>query len=214
MAGSFFTRKQKSCCFRIAPIEFLIQRPTTDVSTGGSMIMIWLVERKQHVGYVLNKSGWYISYGGGWWTLRFYGCYSCTHRQSRVNLTEASVPPGLEDQETRVDLAHGQLSIVEHLVTGNEEVQYLLGLQWPNVLDRHSEFIVSLIHFLSYSGGMRYRGLVIDTEGNKEDHSVHGEELPDRILIFKFSRMSAKRVVVNWTLPSSSTGMFIRISFL
>ncbi|KAH9397656.1 hypothetical protein TYRP_003979 [Tyrophagus putrescentiae] len=35
-----------------------------------------------------------------------------------------------------------------------------------------------------------------------------------RILMLRFSRMSAKSVVVKFTLPSSVTGMFMRISFL
>ena len=33
-------------------------------------------------------------------------------------------------------------------------------------------------------------------------------------LIFKFSLMRAKSVVVNWTFPSPSRGIFIRINFL
>lgn len=38
--------------------------------------------------------------------------------------------------------------------------------------------------------------------------------LPHRIFMLRFSRMSANNVVVNWTLPSWSTGIFIRMSFL
>ena len=38
--------------------------------------------------------------------------------------------------------------------------------------------------------------------------------VPGLIFMLRFSRIRAKRVVVNWTFPSVSTGMFIRISFL
>lgn len=44
--------------------------------------------------------------------------------------------------------------------------------------------------------------------------SIHYAHSPHRIFMLRFSRMSANSVVVNCTLPSWSTGMFIRMSFL
>jgi len=44
--------------------------------------------------------------------------------------------------------------------------------------------------------------------------SIHYSHSPHRIFMLRFSRMSANSVVVNCTLPSWSTGMFIRMSFL
>lgn len=71
-----------------------------------------------------------------------------TYRQVRLDLAELGVPPGLEDEQAGVDLAHRQLARVQLVLVGHQQVQQLLRLQRPDVADRVSQFVVRLVHFV------------------------------------------------------------------
>lgn len=119
----------------------------------------------------------------------------------------------------------------------NEQVQNLSGLQRPYVSDGLFQFLVRLVHLFGY--GQKYITNIIDlpvVHGGKRYDKPHKHTAtttttttslnsiytmntlyahsPHRIFMLRFSRMRANSVVVNCTLPSWSTGMFIRMSFL
>ena len=128
-----------------------------------------------------------------------------THRNSGgLHLPEPGAPPALQNQQSGVQFPHRQFPVVQMVGGRHQQIDHVLRLQRPDVLDCLPQLVIGLIHFIRYQ----------QPQSNFPKTSNYPQHLPDLIFMFKFSRIKANRVLVKFTLPSSSTGMFIRINFL